>query len=243
MPTVEIQDKGCRGCSLCVDRCPVGVFEAVKHPGGGQSAQVARGADCMGCFACYHLCPSQCIRIGDVELQRPFYRVAENVAFVERFVHAGTTTASLTPADWDEAYRDVSSTLVALSGAIVENVGRAVNAVGRQAGKVAASHFPEIYEEPDLDGVLRRLQERFHGCFPFQYALQGEDIHFTFDHCALCRIVQTETQEQVGEALLCKLFHDYLAGLAGAYTGGRYRYAVPQAGARCEVHFAKVGTA
>jgi hypothetical protein len=196
----------------------------------------------VGCFACYHLCPSQCIAITDVVLQRPFYRVDENVNFVNRFLQAGTTTASLQVSDWEEAYRDVSTTLVALAEAIVENVGRAVTALGVQAGKVAASHFPEIYEERDLDGVLRRLQERFQDCFSFQYELHGEDIHFTFTNCVLHRVVQQETREKVGDALLCKLFHDYLAGLASAYSGGRYRYQVPEAGARCEVRFSRFGS-
>lgn len=239
MPLVTIEDKGCRGCSLCVDKCPVSVFEAEMRPAGGQSAHVVHSEDCMGCFACYHLCPSQCIQITDAELQRPFYRVEENVNFVERFLQTGTTTGSLQASDWDEAYRDVSTTLVALAEAIVENVGRAVNAVGRQAGKVAASHFPEIYEEQELDGVLGRLRERFQDCFSFEYEIHGEDIHFTFTNCALNQIVAQETREKVGDAVLCRLFHDYLAGLAGAYSGGRYRYTVPTAGAQCEVRFAK----
>ena len=242
MTMVTIEDKGCRGCSLCVDECPVSVFEAELKPEGGQSAQVVRSVDCVGCFACYHLCPSQCIRISDVALQRPFYRVEENVAFVDRFLQTGTTAASLQVSDWEEAYRDVSTTLVALADAIVGNVGRAVTAVGVQAGKVAASHFPEIYEERDLDGVLGRLQERFQDCFSFQYELHGDDIHFTFTDCALNRIVEQETREKVGDALLCRLFHDYLAGLASAYSGGRYRCKVPEAGARCEVHFSRFGS-
>jgi NAD-dependent dihydropyrimidine dehydrogenase PreA subunit len=237
MTMVTIEDKGCRGCSLCVDKCPVSVFEAQLHPRGGQTAQVVRSEDCVGCFACYHLCPSQCIEISDVVLQRPFYRVGENVNFVDRFLQAGTNTGSLQSADWEEAYRDVSTTLVALADAIVENVGRAVSAVGFQAGKVAASHFPEIYEEPDLDGVLGRLRERFQDCFSFQYKLDGDDIQFTFNNCVLNQIVEQETRDRVGDALLCRLFHDYLAGLAGAYSGSRYRYKVAEAGARCEVRY------
>ena len=242
MTMVTIEDKGCRGCSLCVDECPVSVFEAELKPEGGQSAQVVRSEDCVGCFACYHLCPSQCIQITDVELQRPFYRVEENVNFVDRFLQAGATTGSLQTSDWEEAYRDVSTTLVALAEAIVENVGRAVTAVGVQSGRVAASHFPEIYEEQDLDGVLGRIQERFQGSFSFEYELHGEDIHFTFTNCVLNQVVAQETREKVGDALLCRLFHDYLAGLASAYSGGRYRYKVPEAGARCEVLFTRFGS-
>lgn len=77
MPTVTINDKGCRGCSMCIDECPVLVFDRVeksKTSGSGTVAKVSRSDDCMGCFACYYSCPSQCIQISDVEIQRPFWK-------------------------------------------------------------------------------------------------------------------------------------------------------------------------
>ena len=80
MPKVEIKTNGCRGCSMCVDRCPVDVFDQIESPvTGNLIATVVRSEDCMGCFACYYLCPSQCINISEVEIQRPFYRFDENI--------------------------------------------------------------------------------------------------------------------------------------------------------------------
>jgi NAD-dependent dihydropyrimidine dehydrogenase PreA subunit len=236
MPQVSIDDKGCRGCSLCVDRCPVQVFDRIENPKTGvYRAQVARTGDCMGCFACYYLCPSQCIQVSDVEIQRPFYRVHENVSFVERFLQTGTAEKTLTEADWEEAYKDVSMTLISLSKAIQSIMGRGTKALGRRSGVVAASHFPEVYEEPELTGRLRRLQAQFRHSFEFEFEVAGQEIQFTFAPCGLFRVVEQEAGEKVGQAVLCQLFHDFLAGLVGTYSGVSYRYQVPRTGSSCTV--------
>lgn len=237
MPLVHLDTRGCRGCSLCVDYCPVQVFDRIENPETNQyMAQVARTNDCMGCFACYHYCPSHCIQVTDVEVQRPFYRVDENVVFVERFLQADTATNVITDTDWEEAYKDISETLLSLARAIESIMGRGVKALGRRAGMVAASHFPEVYEENDLAGRLERLRQRLKLSFDFDFELAGGEVRFTFAPCGLCRVVQEESGEKVGDAVLCRLFHDFLAGLVGAYANGVvYRHSVPEAGSTCRV--------
>lgn len=224
MPKVEIKDSGCRGCSMCVARCPVDVFKQVKSPKTGNLiATVSRPEDCMGCFGCYYICPSQCIDISGVELQRPFYRFDENIPFSERFLGIGATTKDLTEAEWEEAYQDVSITLVSLAKAVESTVGRGIGAVGRRAGVVAAQHIPEVFEEEELVGRLRRLQKRFHYSFDFDFEIRSDEIKFTFAPCSLFQIVEGKTKEKVGEATLCRLFHDFFAGLIGTYNSTNYR--------------------
>lgn len=233
MSRVAIDDRGCRGCELCIDECPCGVFEA-KPVGDGRRVRAVRPQDCMGCFSCFHLCPSQCIQIEDVELQRPFHRFDENVNLVERFLQGdAAATPALTVEDWQKALQDVSSTLLSLVDAIAENVGRATTAVGRQAGRAAASHLPETRDAQATFEILEGLREWFRDCFVFQYELSGRDIQLTFSDCVIGSIVG----EQVGEALLCHMFHDYLAGLLGAYFGGRYRHEFGVAGTLCKIQF------
>lgn len=229
MPEVKIENRGCRGCTMCVDICPCEVFD---YDQGAELASVARGVDCIGCYSCFYACPSQCIEIADSHLQRPFYRIEQNVALVERFLQAKTATRTLTAEDWQEAEGDVSSTLFALSRAILEMMGRGTKALGRKSGAVAAAHLPEIYEEKDLDGVLRRLQERFRGCFSFEFQRAGEEVDFTFHPCVIGQFV-SKTGDKVGEAVTCQLFHEYLAGLVGAYAGVNYRYQLPKVGESC----------
>jgi 2-oxoglutarate ferredoxin oxidoreductase subunit delta len=245
MPMVQIDSQGCRGCSLCVDYCPVKVFDRIENPKTSHyNAQVARADDCMGCFACFHLCPSQCIHVTDVEVQRPFYRVDENVLFVERFLAAGTVARTITEADWDEAYKDISETLVSLARATESIMGRGLKAVGRRAGIVAAPHFPEIYETGELAGRLDRLRQRFKHSFDFDFELAGDEIQFTFAPCGLRRVVAEEAGDKVGEAVLCRLFHDFLAGLVGVYANGTvFRHSLPEAGSTCRVVFSPTSQA
>jgi 2-oxoglutarate ferredoxin oxidoreductase subunit delta len=223
MPTVKITDKGCRGCSLCVDECPVQVFERVENPNkaGNFIAKVSRSDDCMGCFACSYLCPSQCIHINGAEMQRPFHRVDENLSFVERFLGMNTTTRDLTEDDWEEAYKDVSMTLVSLAAAIEKDIGLGMGALGYQAGKRAVRHIPEIFEEQDLKKRLERLKKRFQDSFNFNFDIKGNgEIRFTFAPCSLSQIVKNNTQEKIGKAILCQLFHYFWAGLISECKGG-----------------------
>nr|VFK40467.1 MAG: NAD-dependent dihydropyrimidine dehydrogenase, PreA subunit [Candidatus Kentron sp. TC] len=247
MPHVTIDEKGCRGCSLCVDNCPVQVFERTQPTDQSiqATARVVRAGDCIGCFACHYLCPSQCIALRDVEIQRPFYRVDENTALVERFLQEGATTRGVTTQglgadDWEEAYQDVAITLVSLADAIESIMGRGLNALGRRSGVVAATHFPELYEERDLAGKLTRLRKRFRHSFDFEFSISDENIAFTFMPCGLHGIVE-ESGQQVGEAVLCRLFHDFWAGLIGNHDEKNYRYRVPSVGPECRLVLTPVG--
>lgn len=231
MAQVTIEERGCRGCTLCVDVCPGDVFNYDEQK---ELASVGRTVDCIGCYSCYYLCPSQCIGISDCHIQRPFYRIEDNVAFIERFVQAKMTTASLSPEDWDEAYSDVTSTMTSLSKAIVEMIGRATGAVGRKSGMMAAAHLPEMYEEKSVEGIISAMQRQFKHAFDFEPQISGEEINLTFNGCGLNRVV-TKTGEEVGKATLCTLFHAYLAGLLSAYTGTNYKYEAPQTGDVCVV--------
>lgn len=225
MPKVEIKTGGCRGCSMCVERCPVDVFEQVKSSATANLiATVSRPDDCMGCFACYYICPSQCIDISEVEIQRPFYRFDDNIPFVERFLGIGKKSESLTQEEWEEAYHDVSMTLVSLARAIESIVGRGIGAVGRRAGIAAAQHIPEVFEEEELAKRLERLQQRFRHSFDFSFDIKNGEIQFTFMPCSLFKIVEDKMpQEKIGETALCRLFHEFLAGLIRAYDDSNYR--------------------
>jgi hypothetical protein len=141
---------------------------------------------------------------------------------------------TLSDADLEEAWEDVSARLEALSGTVTETLGRGYRAVARRAGTLAAEHLPEMYEVTGLDGVLSSLRARFEHAFTFDYELDGESAALHFRPCGICRVVEAAGQ-QVGEAVLCHLFHEYWAGLLSAFVGIRYRYNVPIAGAECTV--------
>ena len=231
MPNVTIVEKGCSGCEMCVDICPVDVFERDDEAG---KAIVARTQDCMGCLSCFYVCPSRCIEVDEVEELRPFHRIEQHRALVERFLQGQTATTTLTDDDFNEAWTDASARLHALAGAVVECMGRGYRAVGRRAGNVAAAHLPEMYEEKSLEDVLKRMQGLFHSTFAFDFSIDNDSVNLTFNPCGLCQVVE-DAGEKVGEAVVCTLFHEYWAGLLTQFAGVNYRWELPEAGKTCKM--------
>jgi ferredoxin len=231
MPTVSIDDKGCRGCTLCVDICPVEVFELEPKT---EIAKVKCTENCVGCLSCQYLCPSECVSITDVQLIRPFHRTDANGAFIEKFIQAKLPSRALSREDLDKGKVEIALLLRAYGEAVEEVIGRGHKALGRRAGNLAASHLPEMYEDKDLDRVLARMRTRFGRSFAFQHRLSGDQVELSVEDCGLAHVVQS-AGGKVGEHNLCQIFHEYWAGLVSSFTGNKYGYEVPQAGASCRI--------
>jgi NAD-dependent dihydropyrimidine dehydrogenase PreA subunit len=233
MPKIAIEDKGCRGCQLCVDTCPVEVFE---FDAAAQLAKVVVEENCISCLSCAYACPSQCLTVKDYETTLPLHRIEEDVELVERFLQVKAAASVLTEVDCDAALRDVSTRLHALAQTILDTMGRGYGVVGRRAGSLAAEHLPEMYEGNGLDEVLGRLQKRFASSFEFDYKIGSDGgVDMTFHPCCLGKVVQGAGQK-VGEAGLCMVFHEYWAGLIGAFADRkRCTCKVPVAGETCQM--------
>ena len=231
MATVSIIDRGCRGCTLCVDTCPVDVFVQDE---GTETARVVREEDCIGCLSCHYVCPSQCIEVGGIEVLRPFHRIENHAALIEKFLQTQAARTSLSDEDLEEAHADVSARLLALAAAVVETMGRGHKAVGRRAGAVAAVHMPEMYEQKGLEEIISGMKRMFEGAFVFDHTISGDTVTLDFNPCGLCQVVE-KGGEKVGEAVLCEIFHEYWAGLLTTYLGATYKFEVPKAGATCQM--------
>lgn len=219
MPQISIDRSGCRSCSLCHDVCPTQVFDLDSEG----VAVAARPANCVGCTSCESSCPSRCLEVTDVQRQRPFYRIEENVAFVAKFLRRKPVGVELSDADWKDAIRDVATRLTGLTDSITETMGRGQKAVGRKAGRLAAEHMPEMYEGRSTKEILERLQHRFRGAFDFSFEIAGDErtIQIRFEHCALVHVCEAGGTKP-GQALICSLFHEYWAGLVGAFADRNY---------------------
>jgi NAD-dependent dihydropyrimidine dehydrogenase PreA subunit len=220
MPTVHIEESGCRDCGLCVEICPTKVFEEESTK---KLAKVVRQEDCIGCTSCVYLCPSRCLSVTDATLQRPFHRLETNTALVSRFLQQVPATKQLSQGDYDEALKDTHVRLKALADALKEIMGRGQKAVGRSAGSLAAAHMPEMYEKSSMADLLAGLRRRFSHAFEFDVKLDEAvgGVTLTFPTCALHKVVSAQG-EIVGSASLCELFHEYFAGLMSAFSGKNY---------------------
>ncbi len=62
MPEIELDEARCTGCGLCVDFCPVEVFELVNV--NGRMLPLARRAEnCWACETCVGQCPTGALRV------------------------------------------------------------------------------------------------------------------------------------------------------------------------------------
>jgi len=235
MPTVAIEEAGCRDCGLCVEICPTEVFE---EDGPKKLAKVVRQEDCIGCTSCVYLCPSRCVSVTAEKPQRPFHRLESNAALVSRFLQQVPATQQLGQADYDEALKDTHVRLQALADALKEIMGRGQRAVGRSAGMLAAAHLPEMYEATELGALLAGLRRRFLHAFDFEAQLDP-DSHsatLTFPACAMHKLVAAQGGT-VGSANLCELFHEYFAGLLSAFSGKNYSAATVGTVGQCTIKF------
>jgi ferredoxin len=231
MPTISIQEAGCRDCNLCIDTCPTDVLE---RDATRRVATVARPDDCIGCTSCAYICPSRCLSVeGHVE-QRPFHRIEQNSALVSRFLQKQPALTLLAESDYEEALRDVRVRLRALGDAVTETMGRGQKAVGRAAGTLAAAHLPEMYEETTLDALLARLTVHFAQVFHFTTTVSGggSEIVMSVSRCAFHRVVEGH-KDPVGNNVLCTLFHETMAGLVSAFTNKNYGVEMKETGAHC----------
>jgi len=234
MPTVHIEEAGCRDCSLCVDICPTKVFE---EDAGKKLARVARQDDCIGCTSCVYLCPSRCLSVTDAKLQRPFHRIDTDATLISRFLQQVPVTEQLGSADYAEALSDTQVRIKALAAALKEIMGRGHKAVGRSAGTLAATHMPEMYETAEMKDLLAGLRQRFANAFEFEAKLEDDGaVTLTFPGCALHKVVSSQG-DVVGSATLCELFHEYFAGLMSAFSGKSYSVATLGTVGQCTMKF------
>jgi 2-oxoglutarate ferredoxin oxidoreductase subunit delta len=235
MPTVHIEEAGCRDCGLCVEICPTDVFE---EDGPKKMAKVVRQDDCIGCTSCVYLCPSRCLSVTDAITQRPFHRMESNRALISRFLQQVPAMEQLGQADYDEALKDTHVRLQALSDALKEIMGRGQRAVGRSAGNLAAAHMPEMYETTELAQLLAGMRRRFAHAFEFDAQLDKDtqSATLTFPACAMHKVVAAQG-EPAGSANLCELFHEYFAGLMSAFSGKSYTAATIGTVGQCTVKF------
>lgn len=68
MPEVQLDQHRCTGCGMCVNFCPVEVFDLVPATSGdGKLARATRAEVCWACDTCVGQCPTGAIRIIESE--------------------------------------------------------------------------------------------------------------------------------------------------------------------------------
>ena len=67
MAKVILDESRCKGCYLCSSVCPRDVLIPSTKLGakGFEIVQIDESKECIGCGACYKMCPDYCLEIMD----------------------------------------------------------------------------------------------------------------------------------------------------------------------------------
>jgi len=65
MVSVKVDNSKCNGDSVCVDICPVAVFEIQDKGSEGKKSVVVNNDACIVCRACEVQCPTQAITVAE----------------------------------------------------------------------------------------------------------------------------------------------------------------------------------
>jgi NAD-dependent dihydropyrimidine dehydrogenase PreA subunit len=67
LPKITVDLEKCEGAGVCVEVCPVNVYDIEKMPehNNQEKALPNRMDDCIMCLACVSACPTQAITIED----------------------------------------------------------------------------------------------------------------------------------------------------------------------------------
>ena len=58
LPQVTLDDVTCINCKLCINTCPMGVYEDKVD-----TVEVTKSADCIACMGCVAACPVEAIEV------------------------------------------------------------------------------------------------------------------------------------------------------------------------------------
>lgn len=107
MPEVRIDHDRCSGCGMCINFCPVDIFELQSGPS-GNVAQALRMEECWACDTCVGQCPENAIQIIESreeaqEREKLFSNKAEKIpdTELELYKQWHETLSSILDLRWD----------------------------------------------------------------------------------------------------------------------------------------------
>jgi len=210
MSTIKIDDKACRGCSLCVDLCPTKVYAMVD---GSDVPKVVKEKDCVECLSCYYVCPATAIEIDNIKFSKEFYRNLDVQEKVKKFLlgREPYISQNLAAEEYGAALRDLIVRMDALGGVYERIMGKSLPSLGRTAGITMGQHIPRTTKAGDVAEAFALFREEAAPAWDVACEAAGSNAFtLTVGKC-LVREACKQFNRQMG-GNLCVLFGSYITG-------------------------------
>ena len=220
MIAIEIDEKACVACEMCVDACPTKVYRFEEAKG---VPAVDKPKECFGCLACAQICPADAINHEGLQRSLHFYHDPYALALVSKLTGAPPDLAHCPQdeASVERALADIGIRLTALANVLRATLSSGVPGVGTFAGRMLARQLPRYRLPANLQETLDVAREQFAPAWELQSELDGDSLKVVVKDCFVREVCAKQKIELGGD--LCTLFCNYLAGYLNGMAKVRLR--------------------
>jgi NAD-dependent dihydropyrimidine dehydrogenase PreA subunit len=232
---VQIDEKACRGCEICIDACPTQVFafdQAKRLP------EVKKPTSCFGCLACAEQCPANAIQHQGVPQVINFYHDPYALALASKLTGNGPAVAQADAAAVKKGIDDLGVRLLSLAAVLKATLSSGLPAVGTFAGRTLAAQLPRYQPPKTTEEVFELAKRQFAPAWDLEFKPEGDTLHIGIKTCFLRELCAKQQIELGGD--LCTLFFNYLAGYLGRMGKMRLRLADANRSAELCTYNAKI---
>ncbi len=239
MIDIQIDEKACVGCEICVDACPTKVF---AFDAARRLPQAQKPAQCFGCLACAEQCPASAIQHQGILYSTDFFHNPYALNIVSKLTGNGANGHAPRPGapSIHQAIDDLGVRLLSLAAVLRSTLSSGLPAVGSFAGRTLAGQLPRYQVPKTFDDVLALAKEQFAPAWDLDFQVDGETLHIHIKTCFIRELCAKEKLELGGD--LCTLFYNYLAGYLNRMGKVRLRLGNANRGADACSYEAKINT-
>lgn len=209
MATIQIDERACVGCTLCVETCQTKVFSFDEEK---RIPKVDKPGECFECLSCSEICPAAAIFHKDIYHSVNFYHDPYAVDMATRLQGGGAPSHRVITEEEElkSARKDLGVRLLSVAAVFKQTLGGGLPAVGTMAGKTLAGQLPRYRAPKDLTEVLEFAREQFAPTWELNFSLAGDQLTVNIGQCYVRELCKQEGIPLGQE--LCILFYNYLGG-------------------------------
>jgi ferredoxin len=236
---IQIDERACVGCAMCVDACETSVFSFDEQ---GGLPVVGEVRECFGCLACAEACPSNAIDHTGVVRSQNYYYDEHSIDILSKLTaNPEDLGADMRNGSVQKGIDDLDARLLSLSAVLRATLSAGLPAVGTFAGRTLANQLPRYRVPRDIDEALALAVEEFSPAWEIEPHVDGGKMSVTVKGCHLRRLCSKEGVETGGDP--CTLFYHYLAGYIGKMCKMRLRLTNTDRGCESCTYTAEIHTA